>query len=126
MNNFPKTLGACVDRLYKLREARLKAQAEVDLTKEQEEILRQHILHNFAEQDLENSGGRVAKASITRRVVAQVQDWDKFFAWVGKTKSWDMVQRRVNDTAYRARLDEQVEVPGTEPFTVVSLSVVKR
>lgn len=123
---FPKTVGACVDALYKMRAKRLEAQKMVDLSKSQEEALKQHVLANFAEITVEGARGKLASANITRRVVADVEDWDAFFSWVAKNDAWDMVQKRVNDTAYRARLDENVEVPGAVPLTVVGLSLTKR
>jgi hypothetical protein len=123
---FPKTLGACVDVLYKTREQRLKAQKEVDDTKAKEEALKQYILANLVKQDSNKFGGKLATATISRRTCAHVTDWDTFFPWVAETNSWDMVQKRVNDTAYRARLDENVEVPGVEPFEVVSINLTKQ
>jgi hypothetical protein len=123
---FPKTLGACVDHLYKLREQRLAAQKKVDETKGVEEALKNHILTNFQQADVEGARGKLASASVQRRVVADVQDWEALHKWVAKNDAWDMLQKRVNDTAYRARLDENVEVPGIEPYTVVSLSITKR
>lgn len=122
----PKTLGACVDLLYKMRAERLEHQKQVDLAKGKEEALKQHILANLNKQGGEKFGGKVATATISRRTCANVTDWDTFFGWVAETNSWDMVQKRVNDTAYRARLDENVEVPGAEAFEVVSINLNKK
>jgi hypothetical protein len=122
----PKTLGACVDMLYKMREERLAHQKLVDEAKGKEEAIKQHILHNLAKQGGEKFGGKVATATISRRICAEVQDWDALHAWVAKTNSWDMLQKRVNDTAFRARLEENVVVPGVEPYEVVSINLAKK
>jgi hypothetical protein len=122
----PKTLGACVDALYKMREQRLAAQKIVDASKTSEEALKLHVLNNFNRQEVEKSSGKLATCAITRRVVAEVQDWDALFKYVSENDAFDLLQKRVNDTAYRARLEENVEVPGIEPFEVVSLSITKR
>ena len=57
--------------------------------------------------------------------MAQVQDWEAFYKYVAKEGAFDLLQRRVNDSAYRARLDDQIKVPGVEPFGVVKLSITK-
>lgn len=123
---FPKTLGACVDALYKLRVARLDAQKEVDKKHQEESALREYIINTFSKGDLEGAAGKVARVGITRQTVAQVTDWDAFFAYVGEEHAWELVQRRVNDGAYRERLEAKMEVPGTKPYVVTKLNVTKK
>ncbi len=55
--------------------------------------------------------------------VPQVKDWDKFYAFVKKTGQFDLVQRRLADTAIRERWDNGKEVPGVEAFGAVSVSL---
>jgi len=122
----PKTLGACVDMIYKMREKRLAAQKIVDEQKHLEETLKNHILSNFNRQDVDKASGKLATCAVTRRIVGDVEDWDTFTAYIAKNDAFDLLQKRVNDTAYRLRLDDNIEVPGVEAREVVSLSITKR
>jgi hypothetical protein len=122
----PKTLGACVDMIYKMRETRLAAQKIVDEQKHLEETLKNHILTNFNRQDVDKASGKLATCAVTRRTVGDIEDWDTFTDFIKKTNSFDLLQKRINDTAYRLRLDDSVEVPGVEAREVVSLSITKR
>ncbi len=122
---FPEYLGGCIDMLYEMREERLKLQREIDELKEKEEALKTHILNTFEEEKLEGSKGVLATASITRRVVARPLDWDAIFQYVKINDAFDLLQRRITDTAYRDRLEHGEQVPGVEPFTVIGLSLTK-
>jgi len=122
---YPKTLGACIDKLYQMRAKRLEEEKRIGTLKAQETALSDHILNSFSKGDVEGARGKVATASVSRQTVAQVQDWEAFYKYVAKEGAFDLLQRRVNDSAYRARLDDQIKVPGVEPFGVVKLSITK-
>lgn len=123
---FPKTLGACVDRAYVLRAKRLEIEKEAAKTKAEEAAIKDYLISNFKKGDLEGAKGKVASCSLNPTTVASITDWDTFTAWVAKTKSWEMIQRKVNDKAYRERLDANKQVPGVEPFHVLKLNLTKK
>jgi hypothetical protein len=129
-SKYPHELGACIDLAYKQRAKRIAYErvvnAKVDSYKEDESKIEDHIINSFKKSEIEGAKGRVATAGIKNNPVAKVNDWDKFFAWMAKTKSWDMMQRRVNNKAYVERLEAKQVVPGTETFVKVSLSLTKR
>ena len=121
----PKTLGACVDVLYRMREERLAVEKTVDALKNEETAMRDYIINTFSKSDIEGAKGKVASCSVIRKTVAQVEDWDKLYNYIEKNKAWDLLQRRVSDTAFRERLEAEETVPGVNPFVVVSLSLTK-
>ncbi len=126
----PETLGECIDMAYKARTARLEyeraVEEEVSRLKAAEERINTHILEKFSKGDIEGAKGKLATASLNRVTVADVKDWTAFFKWVAKTDSWDMIQKRANDKAYRDRLEAKVKVPGVVPFSKTKLSLTKR
>lgn len=120
----PKTMGACADLLYETREKRLAAQKIVDELAKQESAVREHIINNLPKSDTGASGKR-ARVSVVTKQVPQVKDWDKFYAHVKKTGQFELMQRRLVDTAIRERWDNGKQVPGVEAFGVVSVSLNK-
>jgi hypothetical protein len=120
----PKTMGACADLLYETREKRLAAQKIVDELAKQEAAVREHIINNLPKSDTGASGKR-ARVSVITKQVPQVKDWDKFYAHVKKTGQFELMQRRLADTAIRERWDNGKQVPGVEAFGVVSVSLNK-
>jgi hypothetical protein len=120
----PKTMGTCADLLYKTREERLAAQKVVDDLQKQESAIREHIINNLPKSDT-GASGKLARVTVVIKQVPQVKDWDKFYAHVKKTGQFELMQRRVSDGAVRERWDNGKQIPGVEPFGVVSVSINK-
>lgn len=120
------TLGQCADELYALRERKSKLNKQVDELEGLERALRERLINELPKSDADGVVGRKAKAVVTTKKVATVKDWDALYKHVARTKSFDLLQRRVSDAAVKARWDDQKQVPGVEAFTVVSVSITKR
>lgn len=123
---FPKTIGACIDTLYQLRQKRGGIERQADVIKEKEGELEKHILDTFTKTDLDGARGKLAVAGIAQSTVPTVKDWDKLYAYIKKEGAFDLLQRRVSSSAYCERLDVEEVVPGVEPFTLIKLSLKKR
>lgn len=123
---FPKTIGACIDTLFKMEKKRLVIEKTIDGMREQEKKLEDHILATFKKSDLEGARGKFAVAGIKTSTVPTVEDWSKLYSYIKQHDAFDMLQRRVSATAYRERLEAEEVVPGVKPFTVVKLSITKR
>lgn len=124
---FPKTPGACLDKLLvidiqrdKLKEALEK---KVKTLNAEYDALEAHVFSTFKNAELDGGKGSKAIAEIHRTPVANVKDWEKLWAYIAKKKAWDLLQKRVNNTAYRDRLDAKERVPGVETFNKVTLKV---
>jgi hypothetical protein len=118
-------MGACIDALYEARSKRLAAQKDVDALAAEEELIKNHLINNFEKAKLEGAKGRVATATLTRLTVPVVKDWGSFCEYVRAENAFDLIERRVAKVAYRDRLEENIAVPGLEPFVVVGLSLTK-
>jgi len=121
----PKQIGAAVDLLYKVREARKLLDAKSGAEKAQETMIEDAIFNAFDKSDLEGARGKLAQASISRSDVPTVKDWPAFEKYVIKSKALDLLQRRVSVEAFRERVGQGVQVPGIEIFTKVRLHLSK-
>ena len=121
----PKTLGACADLLYKLREERLTQVKVVTAIEDQEKLLREHIIQNLPKSDQKGAIGKLGKVTLGSKTVAQVKDWDLFYKYIAKSKNFALLQRRPGESAIQEIWDAKKPVPGVEPFTIVTLSVTK-
>lgn len=122
---FPKTLGACADQLYLLRQKRLEAQKGVDAIAEDETALRDHIIETLPKSQASGVAGKVARVTVVTKDVPQVKDWTKFYAYVAKTKQFDLLQRRLAEGALKERSEAGIKVPGIEVFHAVTVSLNK-
>lgn len=125
MAKMPKTIGETIDLMFQLRESRRELEAQIKTLNEQYDALEGHLQANFDKSGLDGAKGKHALASIKRTTVADVQDWEAYFKYIAKTKSWDLVQRRASITALRLRWDDRKVIPGVEPKIVETISLTK-
>ena len=122
---FPKTMGACADRLYQLRQKRLEMQKEVDKIAAEEAALKEHIINTLPKSEASGVAGKLARVTVVTKEVPQVEDWDAFYKYVKKTGQFDLLQRRVSDGAIKERWEAGKEIPGIKHFQAVTVSINK-
>lgn len=122
---FPKTMGACADKLYQLREKRLAEQKRVDEIEAEEKALKEHIIQTLPKSEASGVAGKLARVSVVTKVIPQVENWDKFYAYIKKKGEFDLLQRRVSDTAVKERWDNGKQVPGVKTFNALTVSINK-
>ena len=122
---FPKTIGACADQLFKLRQKRIDMQKEVDEVAEEEKALKEHIIETLPKSQASGVAGKLARVSVVTKPVPQVEDWEAFYKHVARTKSFDLLQRRVSDGAVKERWEAGKKVPGVKVFNAVTISLNK-
>ncbi|MBS0454027.1 MAG: hypothetical protein JSS14_22215 [Proteobacteria bacterium] len=111
------TIGSDIDSMWNLREKKRGLEAEASKIEKEIAEIEERLMKNMSEQGVEKSTGSKASVSITESIVADVTDWDKFYAYIGKNKAWQLLQRRVSDPAWRELAkDGDKPLPGTQPF----------
>lgn len=120
-----KKVGEAVDLLDKMRDRRKALAAKVEEMKREEDAMEDQIFAQFSKQELEGARGRRAQASIGRHDYPTAEDWEKTDAYIIKTKSLDLLQRRLSVEAVRERWKDGVDVPGVGKFTKVTLHLSK-
>lgn len=121
----PATPGKCVDALYTTRQKRLELQRKVKELEEYEAALKNHLINTLPKDDASGVAGKLARATIVQKEVPTISDWDGFCKYMSRTKSFDMIQRRINTHAVQARLDDGKKVAGIEMFLSTSVSINK-
>lgn len=122
---FPKTLGACADKVFELRQARLAQQKLVDAIEEEEKALKEHIINTLPKSETTGVAGKLARVTVVTKQVPQVKDWESFHKHIKKTGDFDLLSRALGKAAIEARWEAGKKVPGVEAFTTVSLSINK-
>lgn len=122
---FPKTLAACADKFYQLKEQKSAAQKLVDAIDAECKALKEHLINNLPKSEASGVAGKLARVTVVNKKVPQVKDWDKLYAHIKKTNQFEFLQRRLSDSAVNERWDNGKSVPGVESFNVTTLSVNK-
>ena len=117
------TPGAMIDSMWELREKKRALEASVKDVESQIADLEAKLMEDMQANGVDKMTGKHASVSITSTVVANVEDWDAFWAYIHKMKYGHLLQRRVSDPAYRELLDLGKKIPGTQPFTKKRLNL---
>ena len=126
--NIPKTMGACADKLYKLREKRYELGRQIKEIEEEEAAIKKYVIDNLSKQEADGVSGKLANIRVKTENVPTVTDWEAFYKYVTRTKSFDMLQKRINVKAVRERIEDKKDFAskaGIGSFTAVSVSITK-
>lgn len=121
----PKSMGACADLLFDVRQQRLTAQKVVDEFKEQEKLLTDHIIDNLPKGD-RGAIGKHHQVSVYTDAIPRAADWDAIYKFIKRNNAFELLQRRLSDTAVKERWDDGKQIPGVESFNVVKVSLTKK
>lgn len=122
---YPKSIGACADLLFDLREKRLKLDKEAAKAKAAETALADHII-NTLPKDSTGAAGKHHRVQVKLKEVPQVKDWPAFYAYVKKNNAFDLLQKRLSEGAVQERLVESKKgLPGVEIFKTPKVSLTK-
>jgi len=121
----PATLGKCADRLYKLKELASEKRKELEVLEEEASAIREHIIETLPKSDASGVSGKFAHVKVVTSTVPTVKDWDSFYAYIHKHKSYELLNRKPTAAAIQERWDAGKEIPGVERFNVVKVSLTK-
>jgi hypothetical protein len=126
----PAQPAAKCDLRYVVREQRLALQKQVDALQKLETSLNEYFILNLPKSQASGIAGKVARVQLQRKIVPQVQSgdvdgWSLLHQYIARTKSWDLLQKRLNNGAVESRWEEKVEIPGVVPFHTLTVSCTK-
>lgn len=119
----PMTLGATIDKMWKLREDKRALDAQVKAVEADIKALETDMFGLLDAQDTRKAEGKNASVSINESVVCNVEDWDALWPWIAKTKNFHLIQKRVSDPGVRELWALGKVIPGAQPFTKRTLSL---
>ena len=120
------TLGSLIDKLNKIRETKRGLEEKI---KEQEAAykeLEEQLMGRLEAEGMDKATGKTATISVSSSISFSIKPEDdaKFFAWMARTKNFQIMQRRISDPAAREILSlKRGEIPGLESFTKKRLNL---
>lgn len=128
----PPTMGRCADLYHDVREMRLAMEKEVEQIKARETEIAEYIIDNLSTGADTGAAGLKYRAQVVvkikpRLVTGEAGDgWGLFTSWVRKNNLFNMLQKRISETAVEEWMEAEQRVPpGLERVHVKTLSVTK-
>jgi hypothetical protein len=116
-------LGILIDDLQNRRESKRQLEAQVKLVQEGIDRAEQEVLAELDKQGLDKATGKLASVSISENIKPSVEDWDTFYAYIGKNKFWHLLERRPSVTGCRELFETKGKIPGVVPFKKRSINL---
>jgi len=121
----PGSIGQCADEYHRVRELRLAMQKEVDAVKARESEIEDYIINNLSKSQDTGAAGRYYRAQIVRKEVPKLVDFHAALDYAVRNQRYDLIQKRVNNTAVAAMWEAGEAVPGVDKMHVVDVSITK-
>jgi hypothetical protein len=121
----PKSPAACADLLYSTREKRLSLQRELDRMSELESALKEYFIQTLPKSSATGIAGKVARVQIEDKPIPTIEDSERLYAYIKKTGAFDLLQRRLNESAVKERYEDGKVIPGVGIFHAKKVSCTR-
>jgi len=112
-----------VDAYIAYRTQRLIKDKEAAQMKELEEQIKDAIISKFKEQGITGLGASNGFVKMTSTLEPQGQDWPAIWEYIRDTNQFDLLHKRLTNTAVRERWEAGEQIPGVGVQEVFRLSV---
>lgn len=124
--NSPTTTGGIIDALFEIREQKRELARQDRALSEKTEALERLLFERLDAEETTKAAGRAASVSVSEEVVPSIEDWESFYEYVRKNDAFHLLQRRLNNAAWRETVELEGSPPqGTQPFTKRKLNLRK-
>lgn len=121
----PSLPAPCGDLLYQIRDTRHALQKFVELLEKRESSIKEFLINKLPKGKSSGVRGKIAYVEINTKAIPAVKDWPKLYAYIKKNDAFELLQKRVTESAVEERWENGTDVPGVEKFNVVKVSCTK-
>lgn len=124
----PPSIGLCADEYRFVRDVRLAMAKDVEKVKAREDELYEHMINSISKSRDTGASGkiyRVQRVPDAQCIEPKAEDWAATFAYIQQTGRFDLVQKRLSETAVKEMWEAGESVPGVGKIIVPKLSVTK-
>lgn len=117
------SIGASIDKLFALREKKRGYEELIKEVEKQYAVLESELMLLMKAEGVDKATGKKASTSITTSIRPNVENWDDFYRYIGRTKYFHLLERRPSVTGCRELFETKGKIPGVVPFTKESLNL---
>lgn len=111
------------DSIHANKMAAKELSSQIDELDKEREALELQLIEAAEKEGLERGGGKMSTFKIEPKTVPQAVDWDLVYKYIHKNKFYHLLQRRFSTTAFEELWGQGKNVPGTEKFTKIKVTV---
>ena len=120
-----KDIPAMIEAYSDKRDERLALQRQTDTLKKEETQLQLELIAALKDAGMTSAGGSAHKVSMKVVQKPTAGDWEQIYEYIKDNDAFDLLQRRLGETAVKARWEDGIEIPGVISFPVEKLTLSK-
>lgn len=119
---------ALIDQWYLLNQERLELQRQADALEEKEKKLKAEASTLMKQHSVLKIKGSLCDVEIEEgATVPTPRNWELIYKYIQENGAFDLLQRRLSETAVRARWDEgEDHLPGIDKYPVTKFKVTNK
>ena len=121
--NISSLLPDLIDQYITARAERLMLDKQVEQMKEHEELLKKAIIAKYQEQGISILGSNLGAVKLTEAEEPVAQDWPVVWDYIRENNAFELLHKRLTNTAVKERWEAGEEIPGVGKQKVYRLSV---
>lgn len=118
-----KGIGPAIDDLFELRAKKQELEGQIKKIEAEYAEIEEALLAKLKAEGTDKGAGKRASVTVSTTTVGNLEDADKFFAYVKKTGYFHLLQRRLSDPAIRELMATKGSIPGVTTFDKVRLNL---
>lgn len=107
------------------RAIRLEKSHELDKLQMEENRLKKLIIDLMKAGKVKTYGNATATVTLQKKIKPIATNWPDLYKYILRTEEFDLLQKRLMDSAISARWKDEIVVPGVEAFPIDDLSISK-
>lgn len=119
-------LSSLIDAFGAARDERLAADKVAEKLKEKEGLLKEVIIQELRASESSGSSGKAFGVNLKKKDKIVSNDWLAFYAYIKEHDAFDLLHKRITESAVQLRLDDGQTVPGIELFPVYDLTISRK
>lgn len=126
MSNHPiDFLPELIDEYVQARDRRLELNRQADQCEKREAKLKKDIEDTLNGAGLVTGGGGAYRATLVSEVKPTATDWGLVQKYIIENNAFDLLQKRLTESAVKSRWEDNITIPGIVKFPVTKLSITK-
>lgn len=117
------SIGSKIDALHDLREEKRKYEQKISEITETMNLAEADLLKQMQKENVDKATGKKATVSVSESIKPNVEDWDRFYAYIFKNKYTHLLERRPSVTGCRELFESKRVIPGVVPVTITKLNM---
>lgn len=116
-------LSTLIDAWGEARKKRLEAKREMDRLEVEEKKLKAQVIREMSLAKASSHGGQKYGANYSKKDKPTAGNWPKIYAWIKKNDGFDILQRRLTESAIELRREDKIIIPGIVMFPVEDITL---